>query len=440
MSERVGLLVAITMTICGSAAGAQTNEVQVDRRPSIYVDVVDGFGVDDAVAQAIDREPALQASRTALGVAQGARVQASLRPNPTLNVFHQGEPSGTDTQTRAEVLWPLDLFRKGGRVAVADRQIEVADHEVADRIRLAAADVRTKYGEVAGAVRELAVLDELAGAASRQLELTSARVTEGAIPPLERDMLRVELIRIESDRLLQRGIVERALIALKRAMGMAPEMPLKIKNTLEDLVHRDASVPVVEGALTTARPDVAAAQSRVLMAEAEVGRVRQDARPSADLFGMYMRTDAAFPQRAFGSGGAIVPIRGQFDYVGAGIEVSLPFRDRRQGDLAAAQAQRAGVAAQLDATRLAAQAEIADARVRDTQARQAVDLFTAEGTRLARQNLSVVNQTYELGRATVFDVLAEQRRYLDFERAFTQALHDAYAARQALKRAVGEIQ
>jgi outer membrane protein TolC len=58
---------------------------------------------------------------------------------------------------------------------------------------------------------------------------------------------------------------------------------------------------------------------------------------------------------------------------------------------------------------------------------------------LARQNLNVVSQTYELGRATVFDVLTEQRRYLDVERAFTTALREAYEARQALRRALGDV-
>ena len=57
---------------------------------------------------------------------------------------------------------------------------------------------------------------------------------------------------------------------------------------------------------------------------------------------------------------------------------------------------------------------------------------------LARQNLVVVGQSYELGRVTVFEVLAERRRYLDVERAYTEALRAAYEARTALKRALGE--
>ena len=58
---------------------------------------------------------------------------------------------------------------------------------------------------------------------------------------------------------------------------------------------------------------------------------------------------------------------------------------------------------------------------------------------LARQNLTVVSQSYDLGRVTVFDVLAEQRRYLEVERSYTEALRAAYDARTALTRALGGV-
>ena len=65
-------------------------------------------------------------------------------------------------------------------------------------------------------------------------------------------------------------------------------------------------------------------------------------------------------------------------------------------------------------------------------------IYASGAQTLARQNLTVVGQSYELGRMTVFDVLAERRRYLDVERAYTEALRAAYEARTALSRARGE--
>jgi cobalt-zinc-cadmium efflux system outer membrane protein len=150
-----------------------------------------------------------------------------------------------------------------------------------------------------------------------------------------------------------------------------------------------------------------------------------------------MRMDAGFPQRGFNESGGLEQIRGVFHYVSAGAMVTVPLGNRNQGEIAAAQAERVGAAARLDGVQLAAQAEVAGAEAQDTQSRRALALIDGS-VRLARQNLDVLRQTYELGRATVSDVLAEQRRYLDVERAYTETLKAAYEARTALQRARGE--
>jgi outer membrane protein TolC len=66
-------------------------------------------------------------------------------------------------------------------------------------------------------------------------------------------------------------------------------------------------------------------------------------------------------------------------------------------------------------------------------------MYGATARTLARQNVDVVRESYQLGRATIFEVLAEQKRYLEQERAYTETLRMAYEARTALKRALGEM-
>jgi outer membrane protein TolC len=68
-----------------------------------------------------------------------------------------------------------------------------------------------------------------------------------------------------------------------------------------------------------------------------------------------------------------------------------------------------------------------------------VKLYGTGARTLGRQNLAVVEQSYELGRTSVFDVIAEHRRYLELERAYTDTLRAAYEARTALKKALGEV-
>jgi cobalt-zinc-cadmium efflux system outer membrane protein len=438
---------AVALVLLGSTASAQ---VPAPPSAADFVDPVTGMSLDAAIARAREAEPSLRAARSALDVARGSRMQAALRPNPSFSIERRQEPAGTDNQTSAAAEWPLDLFRRAARVGVADQEVAVAGFKIADSERLLAADVRTRYGEVLTAARDLQLLDELVATTRRQHELLRARVDEGASPALERDLLQVELRRLEADRLLQVGRTEAAMFQLKRLLALAPESRLTVANSLESLVTRAQQAPpaggatpaAVEGATSAAaeqRPDVQEAEARVAVARARLRSAERDGRFDVKLFGSYMRMDAGFPQSAFAADGALERIRGVFHYATAGAMVTVPLFNRNQGEIAIARAEQSGAAASSEAARLSAAAELAAARALDDRARAAVALFAGGARTLARQNLDVVLQSYQLGRTTVYEVLAEQRRYLELERAYTDALRNAYEARTALVRAGGEL-
>ena len=440
MRARVVTLVIMVNVLAPPVVGhAQAQQTSIST--GAYVDPVGGLTLTDAIARALEHEPGLRASRSQIDVTRGLREQAGLRPNPSVSFFQQQEPGGADNQTRVELQWPLDLFRKTGRVEVADREVEATQHATSDRERTLAADVRLAYGQVAAAVRTLAVTEQLLDATNRQLTLISARVDQGATPPLDRDMLRVEVQRLQAERSLQSGAVERRLVELKRLLGMPADAPLTLRTTLEDLVRGEtaASANTNQSDALTRRPDVLAAEAQVRVAEAQIDRAHREGRPDVNLVGMYMRMDAGFPQQGFSSTGALEPIRSVFHYVSVGAMVTLPVLSRNQGAVAAAEAERTVAAALVEATRLSVLSEIAAARSRDGHARQALEAYNADAIALARQNLVIVRQTYDLGRGTLLDVLNEQRRYLDVERAYTDVLHEAYEARQTLKVAMGEV-
>lgn len=433
------VLIAALMT--GVTAFAQVgSETPVGQR---YVDRLNGLSLEAAIARALEQEPSLRSARAEIDVARGMRLQASLRRNPSVSFERREEPAGMDNQTTVAVEWPLDLFRRGRRVVLADREVTVVQMAVADRERLLAAEVRARYGEVIAAARDLAILDELVGTTRRQHELLRSRVEEGATPPLERDLLDVERRRLDADRLLQTGRVEAALFELKRVLGMHADATLTMRDSLEDIVRGEppvaAKIPGTPPVLDQ-RADVREAAARLDVAEAKTERLQAEGRVDVSLFANYMRMDAGFPQQAIAPGGGLEAIRGVFHYVSAGAMVTLPVLNRKQGEVAAARAARAGAAAAYDAARLTAESELAAARARYHHAQQAVTTYSAGAQALARQNLRIVSQSYDLGRVTVFEVLAEQRRYLDVERAYTDALRAAYEARTALNRALGGVQ
>jgi cobalt-zinc-cadmium efflux system outer membrane protein len=408
-----------------------------------YVDPAGGLSLEAAIVLAVKQEPGLRAARTSIDAAVARRQQAALRANPTATFERREEPAGTDNQTTVSMQLPLELFRRGARVSVAESDVAVSRFEVADRERRLAADVRARYGDVLIALRELSVLEELLSTARQQLDLVVARVKEGAAPPLERDLLDVEVRRLASDRRLQTGRVDAALVAVRRIVGLPPDAPLRVRETLEGVVVRESDpagqvLSRTRGSVEN-RADVRAAEARIAAADARIRQSQSEGRVDVSLFGTYMRMDAGFSQNAFGPGGGLERIRGVFNYVSGGAMVMIPVFNRNQGAVAAARMERAGAEAEREAALLQAQSDVAAARVEDTAAHEAASQYREGAQRLARQNVNVVMETFQLGRATVFDVLSEQRRYLDVERSYTDALRTAFAARTRLLLALGEV-
>jgi cobalt-zinc-cadmium efflux system outer membrane protein len=403
-----------------------------------FLDPANGLSLDEAITRALAQEPSLRAARTTVDIARGMQVQAGLRKNPSFSAELRGEPAGSDNQTMLSVEWPLDLFRREGRVAVADREVRTAEMSVADRERLLASEVRARFGEVLATVRDFAILEDLVAAVHRRHDLLRARVEEGASPPLDRDLVAVEARRLDADRLIQLGRAERALFELKRVLGVPPTDVLRLRETLDDVVTRESATLGSTAATAEQRPDVREAQSRIDMSDAKIDRATREGRVDVNLFGGYMRMDSGFPQSGLSTTGTPEPIRGLFHYLTGGATVTIPVFNRNQGEIAAARAERAGIVAAHEAARLLADTEIASARAGDQRAQEAVRVYSGDVGTLARQNFNVVQQSYELGRTTIFEVLAEQRRFLEQERAYTETLRLAYEARTALKRAIGE--
>jgi len=341
------------------AAAAHAQESSAPASPQ-FIDRVDGLSLADAVGRALAGEPGLAVVRAQIDVATGLRKQAGLRPNPSMVFEHRAEPGGTDSQTMLTAEWPLDLYRRGGREAVADAEVGIAGYAVADRERRLIADVRARYGEVLVAVRELEVLDRAIDAATRQRDLVAARVDQGTTPPLERDMAQTDVLRLGADRQLQVGRAEAAVFELKRLLGMPADARLALRDTLEVVTALEAvsGVPAAGEAPAT-RPDVREAEARVGMADAALDKADRDGRIDMSLYGSYTRMDAGFPQLGFAPGGGVERVRAVFHYVAGGERIMLPLANRNQGALAAARADRTGAQAARDAALLSAEAETA---------------------------------------------------------------------------------
>ncbi len=124
------------------------------------------------------------------------------------------------------------------------------------------------------------------------------------MPPLDRDLLEVEVRRLQAERVRAAGRAEVAILQLKSLLGMNPAEPLLLRDSLDALVGRAGIAPSSTGAAAgPPRPDVSQAESQVTLAGARVDEARREGRLDVSLFGSYMRMDAGFPQMGVGPSG-----------------------------------------------------------------------------------------------------------------------------------------
>ena len=392
--------------------------------------------VDELVGRALADNPDLMAARIEVEAAAARVQQAGLRPNPTLELGGQKAIS-PDNNLNVGLSLPLDLNgRKAGRVGVAERELDVRRRQVADRERRLRADVRMKAGEVLGAQRSLRVIDELLQVNRDGLALVESRVRAGAAPALEESLQVVEVNRLDASRQLAQSRVEIATLQLKLLAGMAADAPLTVRGELTTSPPTLERAEAVQRALAS-RPDLAAARAEVAVARAMIRKEQAEGRWDASVNVGYMRQEFGFGLNGLTNSGQTRPIQDTFHYFGGGVTIMLPVLNRNQGNIAAAEAGVRAAERRLEFTTLTTQQEVEAAFAQHEAARRSLEIYGRGVRDVARRNLDVVRQSYELGRGSLLDVIAEQRRLIDIETGYTDALKQVYDAAVEVERAVG---
>jgi cobalt-zinc-cadmium efflux system outer membrane protein len=425
-------------------ATVHTQEARPSAVAHEFISAERGWSLTQLVATALERSPSVLAARARVEAARGEQLQAGLRPNPSVMSDFREQIGGTDRLTMVGLSWPLDLFRKPGRTDVANSGVEIADNELRNTERVLAAAVRSKTLQLTAAVQQVTVREQVAQTLAQLRDLLAARADSGAAPPLARDIADVDARRAAAEVPRQRAVAEATLSELKALIGLQPGESLLLRDDLEQLSKlpelSEARLTTTTAPQTTGeRADVQLAGAQIRAAIASLSVIRISAKPDVTLNTSYMRMSSGFPLFGLNALGAPAPIQGVFHNVSIGAMVTLPFRDRRQGDVAAATALVTAAQRGAEATRLSANAEVAAAKSRVKRLDEALGLYSGGLRDLALKNVEVMRGSYQLGRATLLDVLTETRRLLDTETAYTDLLLETLQARSDLATAMGVI-
>jgi cobalt-zinc-cadmium efflux system outer membrane protein len=273
------------------------------------------------------------------------------------------------------------------------------------------------------------VTEELLGNSQRGYRLVVARVLEGRAAPLEENQVLVEVNRLRSMRETGRGRAEVALLELRNLMGAEPSEPLKLRGDFDGLIDPLPSPPDATARALAARADLLAARASEALAESRVGEARASGRADADVRAGYQRMRSGYALSGFDAAGRLAPIDDTFHSVTFGVSVTLPVRDANAGALAAAEADVEAARRRREFLELTVRREVAAAYASYEAAARASEIYRVGVRGQAGQNLSVIRRTYELGSKTLLDYIAEQRRYVELENDYVDAVLATYLAR-----------
>jgi cobalt-zinc-cadmium efflux system outer membrane protein len=240
---------------------------------------------------------------------------------------------------------------------------------------------------------------------------------------------RIDALRVDLDSKLGVGILE-----LKSLVGMKPDEDLRLRGSLE-AVFGEPNVSIEE--VLQSRPDILSLRAAEQVAGAKLRQAETEARPDASVSANYQRMDSSFNLSGLNALGQPQPIQGVFHFLAVGVSISLPVRNKNQGAIETAVAQMDEAKRRREYGELIARSEVSAALLARAKAQESLRIF-GDGVRgQASQNLEVVRKAYELGRTQLLDVIAEQRRFIDIEMGYTEALNRSYQAAVRVRAVTG---
>ncbi len=374
----------------------------------------------EALALALLRNPSLPVASLEVRAAEARRLQAGLLPNPE-GSFSLENVGGTLHDAAERTVSLSQLVELGGkraaRVALAEGEAELAgwDFEAA-RLDVLTATARDFVG-VLGAQARLRVAEDALRIAGEVLQATKARAEGGAVSPVEVRRIEIDAASaaIERDVAAAELEGERARLAsnwgerrarFTEAVGDLPPVPAPPPlDALETLLDRNPDL---------ARFDT---EEKVLLAEVEGARAGR------------------IPDVTLGAGRRGFEGTGDRGYV-FDVSLPIPIFDRKQGDIAAAEARLAAVRMRRNAARQRLGADLAATRAALEAAVREYGTLRGSIVPWSREVLEATSERYRSGKVGYLELLDARRTYAESASREAGALAGLHRRRIEMERLV----
>jgi cobalt-zinc-cadmium efflux system outer membrane protein len=389
--------------------------------------------IQQAVAEAIDKNLNVLAEKYNIPVAEARIITAGLRPNPVLSI--EGDhlnllPPRYNSENMAgppEYSIRTDfVFERGAkrrrRLDVAEAAVSTAQLQFLNVVRSVVLDVQSAYVELLQAKADLALAQETLEAFRQTVQINTSRVRNG-------DLAEVELIRTQVVELQFENTVAQARLRVdtgrsKLQVLLGRRRAARVPDATGELRRDELTITVdtLRDRAFGARPDYLALRRDEARSQAELRLQLAQGKVDYSIGTEYRRQQG---------------LAGRGNSLGFFFSSNLPVFNRNQGEIQRARQEQAQAEARIRALQATIENEVETAYLQYQTARES--LRRVEETMLAKATevRQITDRAYRRGGVTFLDFLDAQRAYNDTVQLRNTALAEFAKSLYSIDAATG---
>lgn len=380
-------------------------------------------GLCSLIALALRTNPELQAAQLEFESLDGRVLQASLRPNPSIDtevdrgIGSKAEDSPQETEMTVVLTQPIELgSKRERREKVAQSEKDLAQAKLVIQRADLIHNIKTSYIEALAAKETLTLADRRKTIADESVAAAKRRASAGGGSAVEQIKAQLSLSTSEISLEQARQNFESALRKIATILGVTKN--LKIDGQLENSI-----LPPTWEILSSALPK-----------SLDVQRARLDSsrrRAEASLEEAKSSLDISV------SGGVRYAQESKDTGILVGISIPLPVSDRNQGAILEAQKNVAASEFGEKSAAVTTEAALKDAFQNMSTAYALSKRLKDDILQNAERALDASTKAYRLGKLSYLEVIDAQRTLFDAREQFINALTTYHMSRAAAERLIG---
>jgi cobalt-zinc-cadmium efflux system outer membrane protein len=374
-----------------------------------------GLKQEDAVTIALASNKSIAAARLRRPVDLAGVDVAKERPNPDLTYENTRE-----TPTSAIGLsLPIELGgKRGARTAAAQAAVLTGEAETEQIIAGILDDVRRTYISLDGAIRRVAIEEEVAGLFTRARDAAHARFQAGDAPRRDDIAAQADYLSAQNDLTAARGEVDATRASLNALLGRPPDAPLTLAASTEPSLV----------------PDLAGALARVTQVNADLKLL--DRQIDEQTARVNVARSLQKPDLTVG-GGISFDAQPEFS-VGwrANAGVTLPLFTTHKAGVTLESAELQRLQAEREAVRDVITGAVAAALARAASAQTRVTAYERDILPLTQQDEAFAQAAYQSGQTGIDALILALQRARERRLSGLQSIQDFQLALADLERAI----